>query len=384
MKKFLFSGYEVQVNSNNRVAFFNFLIKHNIQIFELKIVDDEVLRFFVSAKNYLKLLSIKNRMCYNIVVINRFGTKKLQHFVRTRAGVVAGLVLSAILLFFVNMFTFNYKILGVEQLSHQQVISALKDFGIKINAINNFDNAELEQFLKRELDEISIVSVVKNGTTIIVNIKEKLPKLEVEFVPIVANYNMMIEEISVFAGWSKFVAGDIVKAGEVLVEPYFVDESGIKTDCKPTANIVASTWFSHSVEFKEKETLRVRSGNKIVNTSYSFANKIVFETNSPNKFEHYEEEVSVVSAFKNLFLPIVIKKSVIYELVEVEIERNFELVRDDVIADAFEKAFAKVPQHLSVKSEEFSVTKVGKIYLVNAYLKCKIRIGGDMGESNDI
>ena len=84
--------------------------------------------------------------------------------------------------------------------------------GIKDKQINKIENNVIEQHLKKSFEDISLVSVIKKGTNLIVNVKEK-ELVEQNYSPICAPNNLLIERIEVSQGIQK------VKEGEDAVAP---------------------------------------------------------------------------------------------------------------------------------------------------------------------
>jgi len=105
--------------------------------------------------------------------------------------------------------------------------------------IKDVENAIIDNF-----DELSFVSCIIEGQTLVLNIKEKLLLEEVfgQFRPIFAQNSGMITQIDLISGTAVVKTGDFVRKGDVLVEPFVIDTSGQKREVKANAKIYAKIY----------------------------------------------------------------------------------------------------------------------------------------------
>ena len=202
-----------------------------------------------------------------------------------------------------------------------------------------------------------------------------MPEIVDEYTAIYSDYNFVVEEISVYSGTAVVQIGDIVKKGDVLVEPYILS-NGQKTFCKPVADITGRAYFTAMVEFQEKSIEFVRTGKqRVISSSVKIRDKEFLKSNNENTFENFEIENKSTIPFKNFFLPIEMKKTIAYETKQVEIVRDFEKERKGLESLVKQLAIEKVPKHLVVDEEKIIVTKNENKYYVNCYICCIIKIG---------
>lgn len=365
--KFYLEGLNVE-------RFLNQLIESKIRVYNLKRIDFNKIEFDVSFKDVRKIEKLSKNFNFKVEKASK-GIFSIISFLKNRLGIAIGIVLSICLVAVANQFTFNFSILGLENIDKTKIEEVLKNHGIDRFKINKFDANEIESILSNEIPEISMVSVIKKGTTIIVNIKEKLPNLEDSYQPIIAEHNMLITGLEVYSGFTNLKIGDSILKGETLVYPYSFDGNNNPIPCEPKAKIEALTWFSASVRFCENEKKLVRTGEKqIFENSYFFGKNEVFKRKNEILFENYEME-EMNEQISYLFLPIGVNKKIAHELKEVEIKHNFEEEKDGLIKSCLESAYIKVPSNILIEDEKVVLSNDGDGIIISVYLQASIILG---------
>lgn len=364
----------------NTERLINQLISLNIQTYNFKKTDYNKLEFETNLKDADKVRTLVKRLNFKCEEVST-GLAKTIEFFKYRFGILIGLVLSIIFIVIINSYTFNFKILGIENITSEEVETVLKEYGIEKFKRNSFEDEKLEMFLIEKLPRISMVSVAKKGTTIIINIKEKLKEYEENYLPIVASENMLITNMQVYAGYTNKKVGDSVMAGETLVEPYIIDANGEKKSIEPKAFIEGKVWYTSSETFEVNETKLVRTGKKIILSSeYLLGNGSVFKSEKTNTFENYEIEESE-KIISYIFLPIKLKNTIAYELKEEYNSRNFEDFKDEIVARNLSVAYSKVPANALIDDEKVVISNSEDKYFINVYLESSVVLGEKLNEN---
>lgn len=295
-------------------------------------------------------------------------------------GLIAAVVLSAVLYFFQSGFVLQYEINGVDKLSHAEVVQFVK--GNFSNKKAQIDTKRLETALVKNFNEISFASCMIKGQTLVINIKEKLLPNEMygEFAPIKAQKDGKITKINLISGTLKVKVGDFVRKGDELVLPYTIDTSGQMKKVEAKAEIWADVYNMGSVSHQQrvvevKRTGRVAMQNEIVLFGLSI---YTFKENHNFKmFEVMKEEVNLA---KNLFLPFKLKKSYIYETAENVIESCFEDVKDQFVEKAKQKALENCTDYAKMKEEFYTTKQLAGVTVVNFCIVTEEAIGWNLLE----
>ena len=149
-----------------------------------------------------------------------------------KAGVLVGIILSALLLILSANTVWDIRVEGNEKISEARVVEELKKQGFEIGRGWSFLNrSRIENGILNDFEEISWININRAGSVAIIKVIENENPNEknkgdsgYKYSNIVAKNDCVIEEISVKRGTAMVKAGDAVKAGDILISG--VIESG--------------------------------------------------------------------------------------------------------------------------------------------------------------
>lgn len=267
--------------------------------------------------------------------------KQLPKIVLNNIGIVVGCFLGIVFYLFASNYTWQIEIYGTKDLAKKDIISVLKENGIKKGKINLQTSDEIEEILLNKCDRIAQVSVIREGTAIIINLSEKLVYVEDDFQPIKAEYSGIIKEIKLITGTINVKIGDYVNIGDVLVFPFNVNVNGEKIGVCPLAEIKAEIYVVSKIELNKVETQLLRSGKTATRYIYRFKNKKIFSSRNKNSFALFETVVynENVSGILPLNRDVVVS----YELIQKEIINDFEEKKEELIEKSVNIAYKNLP-----------------------------------------
>ncbi len=169
---------------------------------------------------------------------------------------------------------------------------------------------------------------------------------------------------------------DVVKKGDVLIEPQLILSNKEEVFLPPIAKIYGTAWITGSVQFKTEETIYKKTGKKIIHSYYEMFNNKFFINEPRVKFEHYEEKRYNNYVSKNMFLPIKLNKIVYYETKAETNTYNFEENREKLIKQSKAMAYKNLPDGKVVNAEETFVSINGNTIDVVTYLHIDVVIEG--------
>lgn len=347
--------------------------KNDIDMFDIDRKDYKNITFFIDKSNKQKLKKIAEQQRYEINFDKDFGAIKLKSSALLHVGLFIGAIIFVLANIFSNMFIWQIKIYGNSNVSNDDILSVLSKndicVGKKIDA-QALDG--IEEQLTSQIDDISLCSVIKKGSTIIVNVREKSQTESLQSIfqgkDIVATKNLTITNIVVSNGTALKKAGDSVKAGEVIVAGYVLDSGGNKVSCKANAKISAKTWYSCTEEYPKIATVSTRTGNKIQTRQMQFLGAKSNIVCPKVSFLQYETETKVTT-LKNNFLPLKIITTTYYEIITSQVEQNFEQDKQAVTERCQKKAFENVLSTDVVTNVFDVVTETDSAYIVTSYVE---------------
>ena len=360
---------ELEICGYNLERTLNFLCCHSIEFYVVnkKDIKNASIQIKLKDKDYVcKILQEKNIEIKNEKYC---GLLKAVNFYKLRWGLVVGAIIFIASLIVLTNFMFKIEVVGTENVKSEEVVSFLNSKGIKqFTHLNSISTDEVEKIILENFQEVSMVSAIKKGCCLIVNIKEKLLNNEYEntgsFTPLLATQNGIIKEITIIQGTPLVKVGDIVKVGDKLVAPYVVDSNGKQISIEPKAKISAEVWLNGQSEHAESRAIKERTGNVLKFRETSINDVVIFSTvQSKVDFKNYECEEKV-SYLSETLLPIKYKEIFYFETKCVIIEEEFEKVKDAKILEAKNNALSQV-KNKKIIAENYSISKKNDKTIVN-------------------
>ena len=287
---------------------------HNHITFEL--LDGQVKK----AQKYIANFKIKQTPSF---------FKRLPKLILANLGLVIAIFVGCVFYLFSNNYIWQICIFGTKDLTQNDVLQVLNQNGVKIGKLNVKSAKEIETILLENYDKIAQVSVIKQGTAIVINLSEKLVYNATTFEPIKAKFNGIITKINLITGTTNIKVGDYVNAGDDLILPFNLDKSGNKISVKPMAEIEAKMFVVGTAQIAKTETVLLRSGKSQICYDYSLFNKHIFFGKNKNSFALFEN-VSYNEIISGL-VPLKRKVNCFYELVPTEITHDLEEERQNLL-----------------------------------------------------
>ena len=360
------SGYNLERYLNQLSAKginFFYIEKINLKesIVEVSSSDEKNVEKFFKSKNI-----VVTQKKYN-------GFSKLKKIFKARFGIFVGALICLCFSAISSGFVWRIEVYGNERILTEEIEQVLSDNGVSfLSSLNSKSNFEIEKILMDNFEDVSMVSVVKKGCSIIVNIKEKVVNDEYENIDtasaVVATEDGIITEIQLISGTPLVKVGDVVRAGDVLVAPYIIDSSGQQIPTIAKANISANVSLSGQAVFEAKKEITKRTGNFVVERKMTFLDKEIVTSKMEIPYLLYELEVQE-TLLSDYLLPITYTTTTYYELEQVTVEADFESERESLVQEAKTLAGLRLNENDLIVEENSVVTEQdGKIFVNYVYI----------------
>ena len=158
-------------------------------------------------------------------------TAFLSAYVR-RPGLVIGTVLAVCLLILSSLTVWRIEVTGNERVSRYEIEAALSEAGLSVGSFTpTADTAAVRTRFLKSLPSVSWVGIYVRGTTVAVEVRERLelPKEETDagLVNLVASEDALIESIRVDRGRAAVSPGVTVRRGELLISGLYESATGV-------------------------------------------------------------------------------------------------------------------------------------------------------------
>lgn len=355
------SGYRYTFKGVNTERFLN-KISADFELFDIK-KDGTKGQFCVSLSKDKQLC--KQMENFDLQIERKQGFGILYHLLCLvkRYGIMTALFLAVAFFVVCSNFVFGIKIMGLESISQTEVRQILKQNGFeKINKKSDIDTSKFEKALTSNLKNVSLVSIIIKGNTLVVSIKEKVQNSEYEnkdnFAPIVSDFDGILTKVQLVQGTLNKKVGDIIKKGDVLVFPYIVDASGNQRQVEPKAEIYAKVYITQKASFYDVEMIAKRTGKSMTKTDiFAFGLKI-FSDHKECEFALYETESTKKTISNGNIFPITLEKTIFYEIQNKRVENDFEQKKQQIMDDLKQKTLKNLQECDIIENERQNVTRI--------------------------
>lgn len=368
------STLELKLEGLNFERFLQYVKSNNVTLYNLERTDYNALSFSLLKDDYKKLLKLRSFRNYKVTVLKTRGVYFVFKNLKTKIGLLCGLAISIALFAFFSMYTFNINVIGLESITKEDIVSFLKNYEIEVGKINNINNNEVELLLKENFEDISLVSVIKKGTNLVISIKEKEKINTDNYTEIVAPMNCMITKLEVNQGTALKKVGDFVRQGDTIIAAYLLDEKGSKQPVKPIAQIELDVWTFGKVEFETVKVTYEKTGKKLVDSYFMFNNVKLLTNVKGHDFEYVETKIFSENVFNNFFLPLHVTRITYYELKPKIDVLDFEENKARLMEESKALAYDNFPKDKEVLEETVSISQMGTKFIVQTALKCQLII----------
>lgn len=313
---------------------------------DIKRTDYNRLEFCTNKNNLDAIKKIIKNYEYVIEDKSQIVTKKV---VASFLAII--IVLPLILSFAIlsSKFLWKIEIEGNKKIDKKEIIALLTDNGIKVGRPIHTKAQDIEKLLLNN-HQIAQCSCVFVGTTLVVNISEKLVYTPTSYEPIRAKFSGIIEQLDVERGEINCRIGDFVHEGDILVLPYIVDREGNNISVNPKATVTGKAYISKTVALPREEKILIKSSKtkKYIRVCYGKNQKNNFSSYKP--FVFYE--LKVYNTNISSLLPFVRQKLVFFELVESIKTNDLIAMQSENEAKSKQLVCQNMPQNTQILQEK--------------------------------
>lgn len=326
----------------------------NIECYNIVRTSISELEFSVSIRNF----KLVKQLVANYEHTTKFlGLSNFRHWIMRNVVIVAMIPIIVGLAVFSTRFVWNVRIYGVGEAMQAEIIEVLRENDISVGKSMPKSNLEIEKLLLTELPNVAQVSCIKRGTTIIINVSEKLVYTPKEYQPITANYDGVVESFNLISGTMAVNIGDFVAKGDVLVYPFTLDKDGNQVTVRPIAEVKAKAYIVGQCSQSATTLELVRTGKTHTISSIRIWNKNLFSKNEAKPFDICE--VSVYNKNISSVLPIVKSTITYYEQAYTVVNHDLHAEQDFCEQESKLRAYEQLPSNIDILDEQTSSLIIG-------------------------
>ena len=314
----------VEIKILNTEKLLNLFWTKNIRVYKVKKRDFATLILEIDYLNYAEVKDYVEALGGRINIINSAGFVFFFGYVKMNFSLVVGGFIFLCIIYYLSTYIWAIEVDVQQNIPPFEIRKQLNSIGIKPGvAKRSIDVKEVEKQLENMSSEILWLRVRIEGSTLKVVVEEKInPPQEqsYEYGNLVATMEGEVKRIYTFAGRAKVKSGQLVKAGDVVIEGIDGSEGG-EYILPPRGIVIANTFYEKSMNVKVNGTTLEKSGKKDSDIYISIFGKKIYLKKAIKDFEHYDK----IEMSGKIF-----NKVLYYE----RVEKDINLSEDDAIENA--------------------------------------------------
>jgi similar to stage IV sporulation protein len=223
----LWPGYLlISLEGRGLVRLLNLTSRNDIYFWDLKYKGNTA-TMKLRPRDFKKLRPLLRKTGCKVTILQKKGTLFLIFFGKRRKGLLLGILLFSLALYFFSAAIWSINVEGNVEVSKEEVVGVLEKYGVKRGTLKrNLDLTELERKLILELRDLSWVGINLRGVYLQIQVAERLkePAPEAETLNLVASKDGLVSDILVLAGQAKVEKGDTVSKGQLLIAGEMVEK----------------------------------------------------------------------------------------------------------------------------------------------------------------
>ncbi|MDB1946621.1 sporulation protein YqfD [Clostridium tertium] len=282
----------VEVNILKPERLLNILWNENINVINVKRIDVATIRVTIDYNDYNVLIDVVKRLNGKSKVIGSTGILFFIGKLKSKLFLaIGGGIFIALLLYF-STYVWSIEITTKKNVSPYELRQQLYEIGIKPGiSKNKIDVKDVEKKLEDVNSDVLWLRARIEGSTLKIFIEEKVNPPEVKEEKqgnLVAKMDGEVSRVYAFSGRSAVHVGDMVKAGDIVIEgingkeedPYEVVPEGV---------VMANTFYEKSMTIKVEGTELKRSGEKDSDIYVEVFGKKIYLKKAIKDFEEYDK-----------------------------------------------------------------------------------------------
>lgn len=340
------SSIKLNIKGKNINRFINRLVKHKIEILDLKNISYKEVEIRIYKSELEKLEKIKT--IYELQEVDSYGLIKIKKILHRNKILLFFMLLGIGLLLVLTNIIFEVEVVHNKKEIQELLLSELKRYGLtEKKFVKSFKEIEKikEEILKKYKDKLEWIEIERSGTKYIVRVEErKIPTEEKkkENRNIVAKKSAIIKTIIAENGVIEKNINDYVKAGDVIVSGSVYLNEDLKSIVSAKGKVYGEVWYKSTVEFPfvYNEENYTANTNKVLTLKYLNHRLELFNF---HKFENKEIDEHLL--LKHPFLPF----ELVYEN-QREVEKIDKIYTiDEALNIAREKSIKAMESKLNDK-----------------------------------
>ncbi|MDD4688483.1 MAG: sporulation protein YqfD [Eubacteriales bacterium] len=299
-------GYiTVEIIGRSPQRLINICVARGIFLWNIRCVGEGRVQGCMSINAFKNMPSATRKSACRVRVVSRHGLPFLIHRHRRRYVFASGIIALIIICHILSLFVWKIEVTGSEEIDRAVLMDTLSKNGLKVGTLaSSVDNNAIRRGVMRDMEELSWVSVMVNGSGAEVEVRKRVPKPDIiekgKAYNLVASRNGVITSLNISQGVTYVDVGNVVYKGQILVSGVIeTTQAGILT-VPSFGTVTATTWYEETTPVPDKQEIRTRTGDtKSKHTLEIFGWNIPLFLSDKISFENFDRVSRVNKLWRN-------------------------------------------------------------------------------------
>ncbi len=210
--------------------FINLCTKEGIPLWNVRNINNNITAS-TTVQGYLSIHTVARKSGMRVISTDKVGLKYFLRKHKTRVGILAGAVLSVIIISILTQFVWSVSVVGNTTLEEDVILSAFEKYGVRVGVpASSIDNDEVASLVMSEIESLSWVSVNMKGSVVVIEVREKTKAPEIydatKPTNVIASEDGVILSIDVLYGNEEVKPGSAVTKGDLLISGIIAHKDG--------------------------------------------------------------------------------------------------------------------------------------------------------------
>lgn len=226
----------------------NLCAEYGITFWDLRWASPVEFTFTMTRRDWKRLRRLSKKIDCDLTAVGWRGTPFFLGRIRYRYGLWVTLILCATLVFLSSFFIWDFRVVGNQNVSTQEILRALDRCGVGFGTYGlSVDSPQLRNQVLLEIPELSYIAVNVKGCRAYVQVRERIPAPEIiskrEPGNTVAAKDALVTAIQPWDGEKMVLPGATVKTGQLLISGVAQDDvSGVRY-LRGMGRVYGRTWY---------------------------------------------------------------------------------------------------------------------------------------------
>ncbi len=197
-----------------------------------------------TVKGYLSIRNAAKKSGMRVIHTDKKGLRFFIRRNKARVGILAGALISALLVAVLSQFVWSVSVVGNTTLENDYILSLFENYGVKVGAkISDLDLKGIAARAVNENQQFSWAAVNRKGAVVVIEVREttKSPEMYDSSVPtnVVASEDGVVLSVDVLYGTAEIKSGSAVTKGDLLISGIISHSDGSETPVHADGHVKA-------------------------------------------------------------------------------------------------------------------------------------------------